>query len=779
MDPTELDEPLRLPDPAPDPPRTPFPTWAALVPVVGALVLWAVMRSPYALWFALLGPLLAVASMLDARRARRRRRRDDARVAAAAAERAHGEIAQRHAVVRAAAWQRTPGLAGFLDRPSDVWRAVAGRSDVLVVGVGEGEHRAQVSGGSPELAAQIRRAARRVRGMPVTVPLTTGVAVVGADATTAAVARALVLQACCVRPPGQLRVLAAEECLTALPHVAGGQGPTVQVFGPGTPVAAGVDIPFVRLRPGDPVPPQCGSVLTLTDATTARLEAEGEECGVDAQGVSRGQALRVAVMLARRAERTLAGSADPAVSLERLDAVQPDPQPGALPVTIGVAAGDPVIVDLVGDGPHAVVIGTTGSGKSELLTTWITAMCRQYRPQQAAFLLVDFKGGRTFDHLAAMPHVTGVLTDLDEPAALRAVESLRAEIRRRERLLADAAAREVAEVPETVGRLVIVVDEYAALVAAHPVLQDLFADVAARGRALGMHLILASQRAAGVFRDALLANAGLRVSLRVTDAADARAILGDRSAADLPGTADARGIALVRRSADPVPVRFRVATAAPGLCTAAGAGHAPAIRPWLPALPLRMPLAEIARPGEIVVGVADEPEQQAQPPVLLGSDGLLVLGRPGSGRSTAARVVAAQATDVVRVPCEAEAGWDGLAGLESAPRGSVVIIDDADLLLARLPDEYRSAAVELLERGAREAHGRGLRFVVTAQRLSGGLARMADLLPRRILLAMAGRTEHVAAGGEAADHIADAPPGRGRLGRRLIQLAWTEERAVP
>ncbi|MFV4915041.1 FtsK/SpoIIIE domain-containing protein, partial [Microbacterium lacticum] len=209
---------------------------------------------------------------------------------------------------------------------------------------------------------------------------------------------------------------------------------------------------------------------------------------------------------------------------------------GSLAAVVGVSGGEPVTLDLVADGPHAVVIGVTGSGKSELLTTWILAMCRSRSPREVSFLLVGFKGGRTFDALVALPHVTGVLTDLDEDRALRAVESLRAEIRHRERVLEESGARDIVEAAGALSRLVIVVDEYAALVAVHPGLHDLFADIAARGRALGMHLVLASQRAAGAFRDGVLANAPLRIAFRVTDAADSRAVLGQDDAVRLPGT---------------------------------------------------------------------------------------------------------------------------------------------------------------------------------------------------------------------------------------------------
>lgn len=859
----DIDDTIRLPEPPAPAPKPPFPIMAAVVPVLGAVVMWALTRSPYALWFAFLGPLLAGASLLDGRRAARRRRRRAAAEQEAGVDGASRQIARRHARARAQAWRRTPGVAGYLRRPDDIWRSVSGRGDVIVVGAGDAVGSLQVTGGTPDVAAQVTASARRLRDMPVTVPRDAGIAVIGPDTVADAVARALVLQVCLAHAPGSVRLLTTEEAvarresphgaagahgLGSLPHATAASGVTVQLVPPGRPPGTGVDIPIVRVREGDPVPPRCRAVLTVSGAPSAATEGVGSDEGVgpdegvrpdegvmprvraaagpvagagsdvqagadappgtattagadaraaaepDAavgtasfeydgrtaavvvEGVTARQLQAVAEHLARRAESALGGRADPPLSLAGL--AQPEAGESSLSVAVGTSQGAPVNVDLVEDGPHAVVIGTTGSGKSELLTTWITALSRRLSPQAVAFLLVDFKGGRSFDHLTVLPHVTGVVTDLDESVAARAIESLRAEIRHRERVLAEVGARDVADAGGAVGRLVIVVDEYAALVAALPTLHDLFADIAARGRALGMHLILASQRAAGVFRDAVLANAPLRISLRVTDVSDARAVMGDAEAVALPGSAAGRGIALVRRSADPAAVRVRVATADASLLGDAIGGPA-ARRPWLPDLPTKLPLDGLCDsndPPAVVLGLADEPQRQAQPRVVLDADGLLAVGRAGSGRSAVIDTVAAQCRAAITLPPDPESAWDALVALSQAPTESTVLIDDVDLLLSRFPDDYRAGALELIERCAREARGRGIRLVVTAQRLSGGLSRLADLFPRRALLPLPTRTEHVAAGGEAAGHLPDAPPGRARIAGTLVQFAWTSPR---
>jgi len=209
-----------------------------------------------------------------------------------------------------------------------------------------------------------------------------------------------------------------------------------------------------------------------------------------------------------------------------------------------VESGEPCVIDLVSEGPHAVVAGVTGSGKSELLVTWILALCAAHTTQEVSFLLADFKGGTAFDSLGGIPHVTGVITDLDGTGARRAIESLRAEVRWREAELARVGARDVLDPRVDVPRLVIVVDEFAALLGEHPELHAVFTDVAARGRALGMHLVLGTQRPAGVVRESLLANCPLRISLRVTDPADSRAVIGTDEASALPGGTDARPVTL-------------------------------------------------------------------------------------------------------------------------------------------------------------------------------------------------------------------------------------------
>lgn len=776
------DEPLALPDAPPPFHRTPLPLLAAVVPVVGAVGLWAVTGSVLSLWFAALGPLIAVATLLDGVRAARRESRRRRREGVEARTRVLDEIARRHDRERARLAARHPDVLRLLSDDEGVWRS--GGGDSLVVGRGPARSAVRVTGGvGDDDAAGVRAVAGVLREAPVTVPLLGGIAVVGPAPVAAAVVRALAVQACLLHPPGALRVVgpvSGDAAWSAeLPHRRAREGRTLAV-GAG---AAQADAAIVRVEPGAAPPPGCAAVLTLASVSRATLTCDGESTEVTVECLGETQAAAVAADLAARAGELFPAVALPPIALAALLPHAPAAERGALAAVIGVADETPATLDLVADGPHAVVAGVTGSGKSELLITWVTALCAAHSPDEVRFLLADFKGGTAFDALRALPHVTGVLTDLDGGGARRALESLRAEVRRREAELARAGARDVLDPRSGLARLVVVVDEFAALLGDHPELQSLFTDLAARGRALGIHLVLGTQRVSGIVRDALLANCPLRISLRVTDAADSRAVIGTDEAARLAGGAESRGVAFVRRGSDAVPHRLRVALTDPTDIAAVVASAAPtaAPPPWLPSLPPRVELARLALPpdaaeGSLLLGLCDQPERQRQVPALLGprERGLAVVGRAGAGRSTALAAIAAQvpARLLHRVPRDLEQAWDEIARLEhGAQAGAVVIVDDLDALLAAFPLEHSQPAAERIERLVRSAGDSGMRVVVSLQRLTGQSARIAELLPRRAILALPTRADHVIAAGDGALYDRDAPPGRAELDGWAVQLA--------
>lgn len=216
---------------------------------------------------------------------------------------------------------------------------------------------------------------------------------------------------------------------------------------------------------------------------------------------------------------------------------------------VGQTASGGMHLDLRAQGPHALVGGTTGSGKSEFLQSWVLGMAAEYSPQRVTFLFVDYKGGAAFADCTNLPHSVGLVTDLSPHLVRRALVSLRAELHYRETLFTQKKAKDLLELekrgdPQAPPALVIVIDEFAALVGEVPEFVDGVVDVAQRGRSLGIHLIMATQRPAGVIKDNLRANTNLRVALRMADDVDSDDVIGDKMAgrfdASIPGRAAAK-----------------------------------------------------------------------------------------------------------------------------------------------------------------------------------------------------------------------------------------------
>lgn len=320
-----------------------------------------------------------------------------------------------------------------------------------------------------------------------------------------------------------------------------------------------------------------------------------------------------------------------------------------LSAPIGIASDGRIDIDLVNDGPHALVAGTTGAGKSELLRSFIVGLSVLSSPEHLGFVLIDYKGGATFDACAALPHVTAVISDLDDRLAERALRSLRAELRRRESVLRHHGATDLTELRSITGtarlpRLVVVVDEFAALVAEQPDFLHALVGIAQRGRSLGIHLILATQRPRGVVSDDIRANTTLRIALRLLDRADAIDVVGDPAPATFPRTVPGR--AMLRLS-DDEQIVFQTAhggdgeifrTTAAAVTEAAvlvGACRPPA--PWQPPLPAFLhPL-----PGGRLGWIDDPDAQHTEELVWSPRDGnVLVAARRGMGVTNALRALA-------------------------------------------------------------------------------------------------------------------------------------------
>lgn len=414
---------------------------------------------------------------------------------------------------------------------------------------------------------------------------------------------------------------------------------------------------------------------------------------------------------------------------------------GTLKAFIGQGSPDAMSLDLRTQGPHALVGGTTGSGKSEFLQAWVLGMAAEYSPDRVTFLFVDYKGGSAFADCVDLPHCVGLVTDLSPHLVRRALTSLRAELHHREHLFNRKKAKDLLELekrqdPETPPALVLVIDEFAALAGEVPEFVDGVVDIAQRGRSLGIHLIMATQRPAGVIKDNLRANTNLRVALRMADVSDSNDVVGDPVAGTFDPSIPGRGIAktgpgrLVPFQSGyaggwttdaPDAAQVRVAELRFGstvvwepdskddadgheaddlgpndqrrmvanLVEAARAAGIPAPRrPWLDDLTSTVDLRALPLEGDarIPLGIADIPERQAQEPLYFepDTDGhLLVYGTSGAGKTAALRTIA---TAVGARPDLGGAevygldfGTGSLRSIEVLPHvGSIVPGDDAE-----------------------------------------------------------------------------------------------------
>lgn len=403
-----------------------------------------------------------------------------------------------------------------------------------------------------------------------------------------------------------------------------------------------------------------------------------------------------------------------------------------LKVPVGMTPeGQPLHLDLKesalgGAGPHGLVVGATGSGKSEFLRTLVGALAITHAPEQLSFVLVDFKGGATFSGMADLPHVAGVITNLENDLSLvdRMHDALFGEQRRRQELLQAAGnlgsvhdyqrLRAAGADMEPLPSLLIIVDEFAELLAAKPDFIDLFVSIGRLGRSLGMHLLLSSQRLEEGRLRGLESHIRYRVGLRTFSSQDSRAVLGVPDAYELPSEP---GVGYLKVDTTTF-TRFKAAlvsvpytpphghqpTAASRLSVLdvvvqrlAGAPRVHQV--WLPPLEPVTTLDQLLPPlavepsrgvvatgwhgvGRLVVpvGLVDRPAEQRRGLVEIDAGGaagnLVVVGAPQTGKSTLLRTVVAVFA-LTHTPVEVQFycidyGGGGLATLEGLPHvGSV------------------------------------------------------------------------------------------------------------
>ena len=299
------------------------------------------------------------------------------------------------------------------------------------------------------------------------------------------------------------------------------------------------------------VPAATDLLLDTQDQALARRDRGGRNPLLRVDGLELHGAWRAARMLTSRVDEAAVRPPDTAIpALVRLPDVSPDLRDAddvdgvlhrwststGLRAQIGCGVDGVVSLDLREDGPHGLVAGTTGSGKSELLQSLLCSLAVNNPPERITFLLVDYKGGAAFRECADLPHTVGYITDLTPALVHRALSSLNADITRREALLAEFGVKDLVqlerEFPDAAPpSLLICVDEFAALTSEVPDFVDGMVNIAQRGRSLGMHVLLATQRPAGVVTPAIRANADLRIALRVGAEDDSRDVIDTADAA--------------------------------------------------------------------------------------------------------------------------------------------------------------------------------------------------------------------------------------------------------
>ncbi|MBO1765807.1 FtsK/SpoIIIE domain-containing protein [Allobranchiibius sp. GilTou38] len=778
-----------------------FPWVSAIVPLVLAAAMVVVLRNPLFAMFALLSPIMVAAQYAGDRSTSHRQLREDSRAHTLARARFEEDCASAVRVEQALRRQMAPPITraahDAASRSSAVWHRAATHEDHLAfrVGVGTVQSRVRVAGGNRatrplpvhEVPITVSLSQHRVVGVSGCLryqlvmggiiqlaawqsPRDLGMVILCADQDARERWRGMTtLPQVLPHPAAQPRVMVADpddprfaEWCSQLVELDGTAPPRSLVVLDGcatTPIAADVvrraaaygmavlaldedhtQLPAactttVRVdrrdhgrvgdtdfRPDLPVP----SLVTATARALGALTDAGPDD--PAQQVPE----QVAHAALVRAELGVDLS-DP-VAVQRLWGT-PSSTPRAL---LGVGAEGALWVDLAVDGPHALVAGTTGAGKSELLQTLIASLALASPPDRLTFVLIDYKGGAAFQDCARLPHTLGLVTDLDTHLTSRALRSLEAEVRRRERLLAAVGASDLGDYErsthrEPLARLCIVIDEFRVLSEELPDFINGLVRIAAVGRSLGIHLVLATQRPAGVVSADMRANLNLRIALRVRDAADSQDVIETDAAAAIPASLPGRAIlrtgggapralqtawtgATLRGGDEPVRIaRVDPESGAPlwppddmganartglraltdAVCVSAANGRVrrPA-SPWLPPLPSRVGTSDLtAKPlrdmglrdaarSAVPLGLVDLPSQQQQPTIGwdIDADGhLAIVGGPRSGRTTAAHALIGAAATVWasdRLHVYVLDGSGGLSDIGSLPHCGAVVLRD-------------------------------------------------------------------------------------------------------
>lgn len=691
--------------------------------------------------------------------------------------------------LREAAQLQSASLQWIHPQPSALWTLVGGSrmwerrttdADFLHARVGVGDQRLCRRLAMPALAvadsldpvslAEFRRFARTystIAEAPIAVALqgVSAVSIGGDPAESRSLARSIVCQLAVLHSPDHLSIdvradgdlIGHWDWIKWLPHNGGGRPSerrhSIRVVDCGeirletescdSPKRVG----FLRLRvDGQDLVVGSGAGSEIVGRADRISLAEAKACARRLSGSTRGQPVMGALEM-WRSELDLddLGDIEPESLWEGLEGHQ------RLRVPLGVTASGTLLSLNIseasenGIGPHGLCVGATGSGKSELLRTLVLGMIARHSPDELNLVLVDFKGGATFLDFSEMHHIAAVVTNLSDEAYLvvRMKDALTAEVNRRQQQLRRAgnvadisayrALRRTDPALPPMPALLIVVDEFAELLAQYPDFIDVFSSIGRLGRSLGVHMLLASQRLDESRLRGLESHLSYRICLKTLTASESRSVLGITDAADLPATPGAA----ILRSADGSLTRFRaVRVTAPVLGAATdrdggavgrfafGPGRtpdvvdwnqspaptvmdqvlaglkgcgSPAHRIWLPPLQSGPELGSLigATPASSLtdlaapVGFVDLPLEQRRAPLIVDVGGaggnVAVVGAPQTGKSTAVKTLITSLAclhDSSRIQFYCiDFGGGTLSGLACVPHvGSVAARSDRELV---------------------------------------------------------------------------------------------------
>ena len=694
--------------------HTSVPFFSLLVPLGFAVIMWWVSSSPAMMLFALMGPVAMVASLADARRQSRAARR------AATEDAEHVQVEnERQRVVEE---EREAARAR---------RQHASLADLLE----HGHHRpvARELGASASAPVHFRLGLDPGR-RPVLIPLDAHVCVLGLPEATARVARTVMLTRAWVGRGAEVGSVSEARHREVIP-----------------------DNTSLVLALGDQGWAELTDVRTPLDAVAVLVDEVSEAQAIRARReLETSTALRHAPPPLRDLRELLAhnllGSEPPGVETDT-----PTPEDSVVRGIVGwsdtLTGPAPAWVELSGQMPHMLVAGATGSGKTETLVALLASMAASHPPERFRFAVIDFKGGGGFARVASLAHNDGITTDLDGDDVLRALVGIHTEMARRETLLRDAGCTDISALAggRRVPRLLIVIDEFRALCEVVPDARRIVADVASRGRALGIHLAVASQRAAGAFGEDLLVNAQTRLCLAPVAEDDARYLLG-ASASLLPAVAAAvTRLLLIRRpsghleSVHPVCVDAETLEAAGRWTPVLQSEGA---RLWWPELPRDLSETSVRNlltarevaAASIPLGLRQDARTTRWSVLDYAPDrdgALWVRGGPRAGKTTLLQNIVRLATHVshgrekeptteeredglwsaLRVPADPALAWDALIAAARAcdhpptHKPELIIVDGLDAIVRSTPDDALDDLVAALERVAREGPGQG-RFLV-------------------------------------------------------------------